>query len=320
VRISAPVAIATCAALLVAPGAHAAGQSPADGPATVILPACAQSSGFGEALVPGCSYVALPKKGGGTYYAYLTASGEIRMAGSLTSGKLSLPATGQTWPGITVPGGFATVQVQKADITGTVDAAGSVTLSVPYKVAISAGVFGSCTAKGTVTMSSSATDPIGGGQGSGDDPTTQGFAVAGTSSPTLTGGLCAFADDYLDLSRGLGWYLDGSLALAPSVAGAIAQTASVRLPARIKRKGRTVLLTGPVVTNANQAAAAALTWGTKRSAKGTPGKYARVTSKGGKVTIRTTGRAKKLFVRLTLRAPATPGFRAFSSTRVWVVR
>jgi hypothetical protein len=313
-----------CAALLVAPGAQASGQTSGGGPATVILPACAQSSPFGEALVPECSYVALPKKGGGTYYAYLTSGGEIRMAGSLTSGELSLPASGQTWPGISVPGGFVSVQVQKADITGSVDAAGSVTLSVPYRVAISAGVFGSCTAKGTASMSSSATDPIGGGQGSGFDPATQGFAVSGTSSPTLTGRLCAFADDYLDLSRGLGWYLDGSLALTPSVpgsaAGAIVQTASVQLPKRIKRKGRTVLLTGPVVTSANQTADAALTWGTKRSAKGTPGRYAQATTKGGKVTIRTTGRAKKLFVRLRLRAPATQGFKAYTATRRWVVR
>ena len=313
-----PVA-ALGAALLVAPSAHAAGSG--DGSATLTLPACAQSSPVGETLVPDCSYVALPKKGGGAYYAYLSSGGDIRMVGSLAAGKLSLPASGQTWPGIALGGGFATVQVKKSDITGTVDPAGTVALSVPYQATISAGVFGSCSIKGTATMSSAGADPIGGGQGGAYDPASKSFAVAGTSpAPVLQGTLCKLAADYVDLARGLGWYLDGSLDVIPAASVDLAQTASVELPARIKRKGRTVLLKAPVVTSANQEAVAAVTWGTKRSAKGSDRKYARVGANGGKVIIRATGRAKKLFVRLTLRAPATQGYKAFALSRVWVVR
>lgn len=275
-----------------------------------------------EALLPSCSYVALPKEGGGAYYAYLTSGGDITMTGSLTAGKLSLPASGQDWPGLAVAGGLASVQVKKSDITGTVDASGAVVLSVPYEATISAGVLGSCSVKGTATMSSAGTDPIGGGQGSAHDPTSNSFAVAGasTSAPVLSGSLCELAADYIDPVRGFGWYLNGSLAPTATTSAPRAQTASVEVPARIKRKGRTVLLKRPVVTSADQRAAATVTWGTKRSAKGGNRKQARVTSKAGKVAIRTTGKAKRLFVRLTLRAPATQGYRAYSWTRVWVVR
>ena len=53
---------------------------------------------FGEALVPGCSYVALPKAGGGTYYAYITSTGAVRMTGSLAGGGLRFPCPGSRGP------------------------------------------------------------------------------------------------------------------------------------------------------------------------------------------------------------------------------
>ena len=71
-----------------------------------------------EALVPGCSYVALPKAGGGTYYAYITSTGAVRMTGSLAGGGLRFPVSGQSWPGIIAPGGLVTVDVRRAEVTG----------------------------------------------------------------------------------------------------------------------------------------------------------------------------------------------------------
>ena len=319
-RIAAPIsAAALCAGLLAAPPAQAA-PVPDNGSAVATLPACAQATPFGEALVPGCSYVALPKAGGGTYYAYITSTGAVRMTGSLAGGGLRFPVSGQSWPGIIAPGGLVTVDVRRAEVTGALAAGGAMELTVPYNVTLSVGVLGSCTVKGTANASSAATDSIGGATGRAYDSGSQGFAVAGTSTPSLQGSLCDLADEYLDLSRGVGWYLDGSLEVTPDVVPVVKQTASVKPPARIKRKGRTVLLKRPVVTNAKQRAKVSVRWGTKLSAKGSKRKFARVTTKRGKVVIRTTGRATRLFVRMTLRAPATSGYESYKATRLWVVR
>jgi hypothetical protein len=87
----------------------------------------------------------------------------------------------------------------------------------------------------------------------------------------------------------------------------------------VKRKGRTVLVSGPLVTNAGQRVSARVTWGPTKSAKGSKKAYARVSAKAGRVVLRTTGKAKKLFVRLTLQAPASPGYEPFATTRAWRV-
>ncbi len=101
-----------------------------------------------------------------------------------------------------------------------------------------------------------------------------------------------------------------------------AQTATVKLPKKIKAKGKTVLLKKAVVTNAGQKATAKLTWSTKKSAKGAKAKYANqeVSHKTGKVTIRTTGKAKRLYVKLSLSAPAIDGYQAYSFTKKWTVK
>jgi hypothetical protein len=293
---------------------------PGDDAAVVTLPSCAQATPFAEVLVPGCSYVALPKSGGGTYYAYITSSGAVRMTGSLAGGGLRFPVSGQSWPGIVAPGGLITVDVRRAEVTGTLSADGAMALTVPYNVTVSVGILGSCSVTGTASASSGATDSIGGATGRAYDPGSRAFAVAGTSTPSLQGSLCALADDYLDLNRGVGWYLGGSLEVTPAVVPVVKQTASVKLPDRIKRKGRTVLLKRPVVTNAKQRAKVSVRWGTKLSAKGSKRKFARVTTKRGKVVIRTTGRATRLYVRVTLRARAKSGFESYRATRLWVVR
>ncbi len=44
------------------------------------------------------------------------------------------------------------------------------------------------------------------------------------------------------------------------------------------------------------------------------------TSKAGKVTITTTGKAKRLKVKLTLTAPAVPGYQPYSFAKKWTVK
>ncbi|MBK6762069.1 MAG: hypothetical protein IPG68_01745 [Micrococcales bacterium] len=248
---SCPLAVAAlCATAITAP---ATADTPTDGPVTVTLPACAQATPVTQAVVPGCSYVALPAKDGTVYYAHVTSGGAVTMSGSLSGGVLTLPASGQTWPAISLAGVPVIVQVARPTITGTLGSDGAVTLSVPYEATVAAGILGSCTIKGAATMSSAGSDAIGGGQGRAYDPATKAFAVAGTSAaPALQGTLCSYADQFLDLGRGVGWYLDGSLATATPTPAVRSQTAKVKWPGRIKRKGRTVLLTGPVATNAGR--------------------------------------------------------------------
>lgn len=311
-------------------GHSAAAQSPVasnltNGAASISLPACGQGSPIGTEPVPDCSYIAVPQKESGLYYAHLTAQGGISWAGTVKQGILSFPVAGQAWPTLSFANSLVTATAEPSDITGTVDATGMVALTIRYATTIRAlGL--SCSAKGQVSMSSAATDPVGGGQGRAVDPATGRFAVAATSAPppTLTGAACGQAAEFLDLSKGLGWYLVGNLTLddAPSVDGkVVAQKARVTLPKRIAKQGKTVVLKRGVVTNAGQAARATLTWGTKRKAKSASRKFARVKSTpAGRLTIRTTGKAKRLYVKLRLAAPATTGYAAFSRSKVWRVR
>ena len=93
------------------------------------------------------------------------------------------------------------------------------------------------------------------------------------------------------------------------------------LAKKVKRTGKTVLLKRAVVTNAGRKATAKVTWSTKKRARGTKSKYATVkTTTAGKVTLRTTGKAKKLYVKLLLKAPATTGYRAYSYAKKWTVK
>lgn len=95
----------------------------------------------------------------------------------------------------------------------------------------------------------------------------------------------------------------------------------MKVPKKVARAGRTVLLKKAVVTNAGQTATAKVTWSTKKKAKGTKAKYASVkATTAGKVTFRTTGRAEKLYVKLTLKTPATTGYQAYSYTKKWTVK
>ncbi len=102
---------------------------------------------------------------------------------------------------------------------------------------------------------------------------------------------------------------------APPVAPALQkQTASVKVPKKIKYKGKTVLLKKAVRTNAAQKAKSKVTVKPKKK------KYSRVkTTKSGKVTIKTRGK-KKLKVTLKLRAPATSQYTAYTYTKKWTVK
>jgi hypothetical protein len=92
------------------------------------------------------------------------------------------------------------------------------------------------------------------------------------------------------------------------------QTASVKVPKKIKYKGKTVLLKKKVKTNAGQKAKSKVT--VKPKAK----KYSKVkTTKAGKVTIKTLGK-KKLKVTLKLTAPATSQYKAYTYTKKWTVK
>lgn len=242
------------------------------------------------------------------------------MNGTMKSGTFVFPGAKQTWPGVSVPGGNVTVEIAKTDVSGTVAADGRVTMTIPYNATIAA--FGlKCTVKGTAALSSTSVDVNGGGTGRNRDAVSGEFAVAGTSAPPATSGaLCALAADTLDLNRGIGWYFDGVLTTQPGVPSLLPQDVNAELPRRVKRKGRTVLVDGPLVTSAGQPVATRVTWGKTKSAKGNKKSYARVSTKRGKVVLRTTGKAKKLHVRLTLQAPATPGYEAYRATRAWKVR
>ena len=92
------------------------------------------------------------------------------------------------------------------------------------------------------------------------------------------------------------------------------QTAKVKVPKKIKYKGKTVLLKKAVRTNAKQKAKSKVTVKPKKK------KYAKATTtKKGKVRIKTFGR-KKLKVKLKLTAPATDQYTAYTYTKKWTVK
>lgn len=111
------------------------------------------------------------------------------------------------------------------------------------------------------------------------------------------------------------------LHVAMTKAEPMAQTAKFTLAKKVKYLGKTVLLKKAVVTNASQTATAKVTWSTKKSAKGHAKKYAKlVKNSKGKLTLYTKGRAKKLYVKLTLKAPATADYTAFKYVKTWKVK
>ena len=172
-----------------------------------------------------------------------------------------------------------------------------------------------------------ATEKLGGqAAGKNYDPATGAFAVASNSyaAPNaidVTPAGCLAANIAFDLSKGMGWYLTGTLTLPSAPPVIQEQTATVKVAKKVKRNGKTVLLRKAVVTNSDQKATPTVTWSTKKKAKGRNLKLAAVkTSKTGKVTLRTTGKAKKLYVKLSLKAPAVEGYRAYKYTKKWTVK
>ena len=242
--------------------------------------------------------------------------------GTATGGALSFPASGQTWPTLTNLFLGASRTTTPKDITGTVDATGKVDLTLSYDTVIQAGA-NQCTLTGTVALSSQGTEKLGGQSVGKDwDPATGQFAVVSISytAPAATGS-CLLVNAACDLSKGMGWYLTGTLTLPSAPPVIQEQTATVKVAKKVKRNGKTVLLRKAVVTNSDQKATPTVTWSTKKKAKGRNLKLAAVkTSKTGKVTLRTTGKATKLYVKLSLKAPATTGYEAYSYTKKWTVR
>ena len=292
-------------------------------PAEVSLVVCAAGNTQTDTFVPNCSYSYLTKVAAPSY-TYLTSQGAVAWKGTVSGGALTFPASGQTWPALTNLFMGASRTTTPKDITGTVDANGKVDLTLSYDTLIKAGA-NECTLTGTAALSSQGTDKLGGADGKDWDPATGQFAVVSTSdtTPAATGS-CLLLNAAYDLSKGMGWYLTGTMSLpsAPTPAPVTQkQTATVKVPKKVKRTGKTVLLKKAVVTNANQTATTKVTWSTRKKANGRNLKLAAAkTSKTGKVTLRTTGKAKKLYVKLSLKAPATTGFEAYSYTKKWTVK
>ena len=244
--------------------------------------------------------------------------------GTVSGGALTFPASGQTWPTLTNLFLGASRTTTPKDITGTVDADGKVDLTLSYDTVIQVGA-NQCTLTGTVALSSRGTERLGGqAVGKDWDPATGQFSVVSTSytAPAATGS-CLLLNSAYDLSTGMGWHLTGTMTLPPAPVPPVIQkqTATVKVPKKVKRNGKTVLLKKAVVTNAGGKATAKVTWSTKKKAKGTKAKYASVkTTKNGKVTLLTTGKAKKLHVKLSLKAPATTGYQAYKYTKKWTVK
>ncbi len=105
-----------------------------------------------------------------------------------------------------------------------------------------------------------------------------------------------------------------SAPVTPSAPVKQKQTATVKVPKKIKYKGKKVLLKKAVWTNAGQKATSKVTVKPKKK------KYAKVkTTKKGRVIIRTFGK-KKLKVTLKLTAPATSDYTAYSYKKKWTVK
>ncbi len=298
-------------------------QAVEDGPAAVQLPQCSPGDPVSEVRAPDCSYIALPGVDGKVYYGYLSSAGQVTWGGTSTGGLVSFPASGQQWPALApLFSGIGSARVIPAPIDGSVTDAGVVRLTVRFTARIEA-LGSQCSATGTVEIATDTVDAVGGGVGL---PLSGGrFAAAGTSTtaPTLQGNACQQAASYLDLSRGVGVFATGQMTFGGTSSGASAgaQTATFQTPKKIKRKGTTVILGKAVTTSAGQKAVATLTWSTKPSANGSNPRLAAVrTTRAGKLTLRTTGTAKRLYVRLTLSAPATTGYQEYLMTKRWVVR
>ena len=294
-----------------------------DGPAEVVFEACAQGSEQTNDYIPDCSYLRLAPMTSSAYpfpaYTYLTSVGPMTWeGGTLTGSTLSFPQGGQI-PLWSPYGGFT-------DVTGTIDANGKVDLTLSYHLNFwhdptSLITNNGCLLTGTAYLSSQGVEALGGqARGKNYDPVTGRFAVVSTSytAPTQSGLDCPSFGDAYDLTKGMGWYLTGTLSL-PSTP--VAQTAKVKVAKKIAAKGRTVLMKKAVTTNAGRTARAKLTWSTKKIAKGHRAKYASAKiSKSGRLSITTTGKAKKLYVRLSLKAPAVEGYTAYSYTKKWKVK
>lgn len=247
--------------------------------------------------------------------------------GSLAGSSLSFPAAGQTWPTLSRQYIGGSVTPTPTAVTGTIGADGKVDLRLDYELKIGT-INGPCTLTGTTELSSRGVEKLGGQAAGKDyDPTTGRFAVASTTYPAPATSLeagCLTVGAAYDLTAVVGWYLTGTLSLPPAPAPQPQpkpQTATVKLPKKIKHKGKTVLLKKTVLTNADQQVWTTPTWSTKKSASGHKAKYASANvSKSGKLTITTTGKAKKLYVKLVLSAPAVPGYQAYSFTKKWTVK
>ena len=143
-----------------------------------------------------------------------------------------------------------------------------VDLTLSYDTVIQVGA-NQCTLTGTVALSSQGTEKLGGqAVGKNWDPATGQFAVVSTSytAPAATGN-CLLVNAAYDLSKGMGWYLTGTMTLPSAPPVIQKQTATVKVPKKVKAKGKTVLLKKAVVTNAGQEAAE-VTWSTNKKANG----------------------------------------------------
>ena len=294
-----------------------------NGPAEVTLNVCAAGSSQTDTYVPNCSYTYLTKVAAPSY-TYLTSQGAVSWkSGTVAGGALSFPANGQTWPTLSNLFLGASSTITPKNITGTVDANGKVDLTLDYDVLLTAGA-NQCRLSGTALLSSQGTEKLGGSAvGKDYDPATGAFAVVSTTYPQpAESGSCLLTNAAYDLSKGMGWYLTGTMTLPGAPVTPVAQTATVKVAKKVKAKGKTVLLKKAVVTNAGQTATAKVTWSTTKSAKGHKEKYANleVSHKTGKIKIRTTGKAKKLWVKLSLKAPAVEGYSAYSYTKKWKAR
>ena len=316
------IAAVTGAALsLAAPASAEVG----DGPASVTLDACAQGATQSDTYLPDCSFVNLVGKDAPSY-TYVTSQGPISWSGTSASGLISFPAAEQTWPPLTGLDGNRSITWTPEEISGFVDDNGAVRLAMQYTmtVDIPEGIAaGQCSLSGIVELRSEGTE-YRSEQAAGQnwDPVTGRFAAVSTNAfpliPALNATCLRFGTQDYDLLKGASWYVTGTMTLPskPPVVVVQAQRATVKLPQRIKPKGKTVLLKGPVVTNAGQRANVEVTW-----RRGNSPKFASLkTTKSGKVTIRTTGKAKRMQVTVRLTAGSTPEYRAYSKTTTWLVR
>ncbi len=161
-----------------------------DGGAEVTLNDCAQGSSQSDTYVPGCSYMYLSKVAAPPY-TYLSSQGAVSWkGGSMAGSAVSFPAAGRTWPALTGLYLGSSAVATPASLTGTIDAAGKVDLTLAYGVLFTAGS-AQYRLTGSAQLSSQGTETLGGGSGSAYDPATGAFAVVGiTSGPPAQTGDC----------------------------------------------------------------------------------------------------------------------------------